>query len=129
LINPKEIAGWINGNLYLQTSESLGILRIPSEIQHASGMGEFSPSVDRNQKHGFLAELHGTRKPVLPVHTKAEKELFHELMKGNSEFNALTGPNWKNAMKVWNHHADTDCGIYYKVPIFIFIQYPGTNLA
>jgi len=101
------MSGWVNGNLYIPTSEVLGIIPIPPYIQQASGMAEFSPTLDRKQQHGFLAELQRTRKPVLPIHTPSERHLFCMLMETNHEFNAKSSPIWRNATKVWNHHADT----------------------
>jgi len=114
-IDPTEMSGWVNGNLYIPTSEVLGIIPIPAHVQQASGMAEFSPTLDRKQRHGFLAELQHTRKPVLPIHTPSECYLFRTLMETNPEFNAKGGPIWRNATKVWNHHADTYNNILYKV--------------
>jgi hypothetical protein len=57
LRNPLHITRWVNGNLFLPTSEVLGILPIPEEIRHSSGMAEYllaSPA--QKQKHHFLAQ-------------------------------------------------------------------------
>jgi len=111
-----EIVGWVNGNHYIKTNEVLGILPIPSSIRHASGMGEYVTSISGHQKHSFLAKMQKTRKPVLPVHTASEKSLFRTLMQHNPAFNSrMTGPIWKEAVKVWNYEADKNPDISYKV--------------
>jgi len=88
------MSGWVNGNLYLPTSEVLGVIPVPAHVRQASGMAEFSPTLDCKQRHGFLAELQRTRKPVLPIHTPTERNLFRTLMEQNPEFNAKSGPIW-----------------------------------
>jgi hypothetical protein len=78
-------------------------------------MSEYIPSLDAQQKHSFLAKLQGTHKPVLPVHNTAEKELFQFLMRKNQDFNSTShGPVWKQAVKVWNYHANTNSDVSYK---------------
>ena len=116
-MNPVHITGWVNGSLYLPTRERLGILPIPSDVRQSSGMAEFNIStIDRTQPHLYLAQMQGTRKAILPVHTSAEHDLFRNLMKSNPVFNAQSsGPIWKLAVKVWNEFADKQPGIFYKV--------------
>ncbi|KIK65217.1 hypothetical protein GYMLUDRAFT_240513 [Collybiopsis luxurians FD-317 M1] len=63
---------WENGNLYRPTNEVLGVLTLPATIPEKSGMQPFIPSLDQKQKQGFLAQLQGTRKAVLPIHTIQE---------------------------------------------------------
>jgi hypothetical protein len=117
LVNPRLITGWVNGSLYLPTRERLGILPIPSDIRHSSGMAEFNTStIDQKQPHLYLAQMQGTRKAILPVHTSAKHDLFRRLMKSNPIFNTQSsGPIWKLAVKVWNEFADKQSGIFYKV--------------
>ncbi|KAH9475789.1 Werner syndrome ATP-dependent helicase-like protein [Psilocybe cubensis] len=116
LINPVEITGWVNGNLYIPTTETLGILPIPTSIRIATGMSEFIPSIDKKQRHAFLAQMQHTRKPILPIHNDIEKQLFRDLMQANPDYNSLTsGPIWKKAVKVWNHYADINSEISYKL--------------
>ena len=108
--------GWVNGDLYLPTSEHIGILPVPHEIQQSSGMAAFNPNLDQNQSHTYLASMQGTHKPILPVHTPAEHNIFHLLMNTHPAFNTQSmGPVWKLAVKVWNEHADREDGVYYKV--------------
>src|SRR6266700_2422397 len=77
LANPVHITGWVNGSLYLPTREWLGILPIPTDVRQSSGMAEFNSStIDKKQPHLYLAQMQGTRKAILPVHTPAEHNLF-----------------------------------------------------
>ena len=112
---------WVNTNLYTQTTEVLGILPIPTSICTETRMAEYQPAADHKQKHHFLAEMQGTRKPVLPVHSPAKRNLFHQLMNTSLEFNQPDGPpNWKQAVKLWNRQADMTDGISYKLCQQIF---------
>jgi hypothetical protein len=84
-------------------------------------MAEYQPAADHKQKHHFLAKMQGTRKPLLPVHSPAERNLFRQLMNTSPEFNRPDGPpNWKQAVKLWNREADMTDGISYKVCQQIF---------
>ena len=111
--------GWVNGNLYSPTSEVLGILPIADDIRSSSGMAEYIPALHRNEvapRYRFLAELQGTRKPVLPVHTLVEKKLFKELLENNPAFSSESGdPQWKLAVRIWNAEADVRDDVFYKV--------------
>jgi hypothetical protein len=115
LVTPRLITNWVNGNLYQKASESSGILPIPPDIRSQSGMSEYNPLLDAKQPHHFLAELQGTRKPILPIHTSEERELFSQLMRTNLAFNSTSIPNWKEAVRVWNRYADVNMHISYKV--------------
>ncbi|KAJ7200900.1 hypothetical protein C8J57DRAFT_1627132, partial [Mycena rebaudengoi] len=98
---------WVNGNLYVRTSEVSGVLTIPPTVRAASGMGIYNPLTDWQQRHKFLASRQGTRKPVLPVHTPEERDLFSRLMATESAFNSrAAGPNWKEVVKIWNRRAE-----------------------
>jgi len=94
-------------------------------------MAEFNPDTNNKKKrHDYLAQMQGTCKAILPVHTPAELDLFHKLMKSNSAFNSQsTGPIWKLAVKVWNECADTQDGIYYKAcSFFCRIIFQSSNI-
>lgn len=98
LVDPRHISGWVNGNLYTPTTEVLGILPIPENICIDSAMRPYDAALDRHQKHSFLAGIQGTRKPILPIHTSAEKKLFRDLMNSNSAFSSISGePRWADA--------------------------------
>lgn len=114
--NSMKITGWVNGNLYVPTTEVIGILPIPDDVRIESGMSEYIPSVDSQQRHAFLAEMQGTHKPVLPVNNTAEKHLFRFLMENNKDYNSrATGPVWRQAVKVWNYYANSNTNVSYKV--------------
>lgn len=117
-----DIPGWVNGNAYKQTSEvPIGVLSIPKEIREQHGLGEYiKPTGNhRPSRHDFLAELQGTRKAILPVHTAQEKALFGTFMESRSC--TSKGPNWDLVVKEWNRIADGREKIYYKV------RYPCVN--
>jgi len=64
--------------------------------------------------------MQGTWKPVLPVHTMAERLMFQTLITQNKEFNPpnVSEPPWNQAVKVWNasvDESDEASGLYYKV--------------
>ena len=66
LINVIPITGWVNGNLYVATNETLGILPIPGDVRDSSGMAPFvdiADSTEKLPKHKFLAEMQGTQIP------------------------------------------------------------------
>jgi len=116
---PTFTTGWVNGNLYTPMSEVLGILPIADDIRLSSGMAEYIPTLHRNEvapRYRFLAELQGTRKPVLPVHTPVEKALFKELLENNPAFTSESGDaQWKLAVRIWNAEADVRDDVFYKV--------------
>jgi hypothetical protein len=116
-INPCEIKpGWINGNLYIQTEERLGILPLPEDVRRSSGMAEYNPNLDTKHPHCYLARMQGTLKAILPIHTTEEHALFRKLMIEDPAFNSkTTGPSWKLAVRVWNQYADNSDNIFYKV--------------
>lgn len=51
--------GWVNGNLYTQTTEVFGILPVPSDVQTSAGMTPFDPT-NPPQSHLYLAKKQGT---------------------------------------------------------------------
>ncbi|KAF8057819.1 hypothetical protein FPV67DRAFT_1394478, partial [Lyophyllum atratum] len=107
LDQPRMITNWVNGNLYQQTEEVTGVLPIPDDIRSKSGMGAFIAGLHTKQAHGFLASMQGTRKPVLPVHSNEERDLFRELMSGDTGFNeSMLGTNSDHAVQLWNSNAD-----------------------
>uniref|UniRef100_A0A8H8CGB6 3'-5' exonuclease n=1 Tax=Psilocybe cubensis TaxID=181762 RepID=A0A8H8CGB6_PSICU len=119
LINPVQIDGWVNGNLYSPTTEVLGILPIPESIRTATGMLPYNSNTvipNQPQMHQYLANIQGTRKPVLPVHTATEKKLFHDLIKSHAAFSPVSGePQWRDAVPVWNAKADITNDVSYKL--------------
>ncbi|EKM74532.1 hypothetical protein AGABI1DRAFT_95562 [Agaricus bisporus var. burnettii JB137-S8] len=115
-IQPTLISGWVNGNLYVPTTEVIGILPIPEDIRGQSAMAPYVHSANSQQKHSFIASMQGTRKPVLPVHTHAEEQYFRSLMNSDPSFSPQSGePKWNEAVQVWNANAESRDGVYYKL--------------
>ncbi|KAF5309105.1 hypothetical protein D9611_014794 [Ephemerocybe angulata] len=113
LINPIEIRGMVNTDLYVRTQERLGILPIPDGVRIASAIGEYNP-----------------QDPVLPVHTPQEYKLFEELMVSSSAFNSTSrGPVWKLAVRVWNERAELTHGISYKLVEHLKTCYASFNVG
>lgn len=116
LENPAPISNWVNGNLYIQTSETIGILSIPDELQVESWMTCFDPKINSKQPHTYLAERQNTCKAILPVHMPAKIKLFSTLMKDNSMFTSQSsGPCWCDCVWSWNSKANEYDDIFYKV--------------
>jgi hypothetical protein len=115
LENPLLLDGWINGNLYEPTTETIGILAVPESLRHDYNMARFDDELaDKKQKHRYLAQMQGTRKAILPVHTEEEKKIFCNMMADSSVFAA---GHWKKAAPKWNEQAETNTGLFYKVYI------------
>lgn len=77
---------WVNGDFYVPSTETLGILPIPADVRTLSGMTEFNANTDSKQYYAYFATMQGTHKPILPVHTFQEHSLFCELMKSDTNF-------------------------------------------
>lgn len=116
--NVPQLSGWVNGNLYVPSSEVAGVLPIPLNVREATGMSPYDPTLATQlRSRNFLASMQFTRKPVLPVHSHAERDLFRLLIQEEKSFNPPEGgnPNWKKAVVVWNQHANAKVEISYKV--------------
>lgn len=132
LINPIEIRGMVNTDLYVRTQERLGILPIPDGVRIASAIGEYNPQDPgaRKQEQAYLARIQNTKKAVLPVHTPQEYKLFEELMVSSSAFNSTSrGPVWKLAVRVWNERAELTHGISYKLVEHLKTCYASFNVG
>jgi hypothetical protein len=97
LVNVSAVAGWVNGKLYEDSNEFIGVLPIPIELQEQYGMQTFNTSLPshQHQKHLFLAERQNTRRPVLPIVEPAEKQLFHRLLGQDKDFQYSSTTNWR----------------------------------
>ncbi|KAJ6456287.1 hypothetical protein C8R47DRAFT_1029405 [Mycena vitilis] len=111
---PAQLA-WINGNLYKKTEQSAGILQIPKSVRELAKIQPFNRETDSKQKQAYLAKMQGTRKPVLPVHTIAEKQLFAELMRTSPTFHKCSTSISLAAVEIWNQKAESTTDIYYKL--------------
>lgn len=122
------LAGWTNGNLYAQTTESFDILPIPADVikrfnflPHEVG-GHFNqvvvalagskPSKPQSFRHGFLASKQGTHFSVLHVHTQSERQLFSDLLGKPLVSSAGTG-KWKMMADLWGEFVN-GYKIFYK---------------
>jgi hypothetical protein len=54
LVDPIQISGWVNGNLYTPTTEVLGILPIPDTVRISSGMAMYVPVREKTRSTSFL---------------------------------------------------------------------------
>ncbi|KIK53595.1 hypothetical protein GYMLUDRAFT_250297 [Collybiopsis luxurians FD-317 M1] len=106
---------WVNGNLYQPTNEVLGVLPLPSSVLEMAGIQPFVPGLDNKKKQGFLAQLQGTCKAVLPVHTVQERKLFNTLMSTCKDFYISRTELSPGAVKIWNRHVETMQDAYYKL--------------
>ena len=115
--------GWLNTDFYESTREVIGILPIPGDIKDACGILSHFPTLTGSgqlhpkMRHKYLAMCQGTRKAVLPVHTKHESELFERLLQHDPAFSTIQGvhPNWSEAVKLWNTYAVKENDVYFKV--------------
>jgi hypothetical protein len=121
------ITGWVNGNLYVPTTEVSVVLPIPDDVQVKSGMGEYQLLLHFNQPSHFLSLMQGTCKPVLPIHNSEKCNLFHKLVGENVAF---ASARWEAAVKIWNGYADKQKQISYKVCLIplLFILSSFTRL-
>ena len=67
-----QLTGWVNGDLYTQSNETIGILPIPDSTRGSANMLAFNPITDNKSKQVFLAQEQGTKFAVISVHTKEE---------------------------------------------------------
>ncbi|KAJ7220545.1 hypothetical protein GGX14DRAFT_559337 [Mycena pura] len=111
---PRELS-WVNGNLYRQSEQSVGIMKIPKSICAAVEIQPYHLTEDSKQKHAYIAKMHNTRIPLFPVHTVAEKQLFARLMLESEEFRKCKTSITTSATIVWNRHAELEEDVYYKV--------------
>ncbi|KAG6835293.1 hypothetical protein H0H93_003051 [Arthromyces matolae] len=118
---------WVNGNLYQQTTEVMGIAPIPEQVRTNAEMQEYVAETDGTQKQAYLAKMQGTRRPILPVNTIAERKLFNKLMRDSPEFRSSTTSIKPLAVKIWNRHAHDAEGkdIYYKLEEHLTAHFNG----
>lgn len=114
-----ETPGWVNVNWYKESPEvPVGVLPVPQETKHEYGLDSYVPPPARSKapRYDILAELQGTRKPILPVHTPAEHGLYRSFMRKHSD-HSTRAPNWSRMAKDWNSIAQSNDNIYYKVRV------------
>ena len=108
--------GWVNGDLYVQTTEVYGILPVPDNVLLSAGMLAYDrahPSLP--QRHHYLAKKQNTRFAVLTLHTDEEKKLFSSMMSEDVTFaSAAESSRWQLVAQAWNQKANGQ-QIFYKV--------------
>ncbi|KAJ3764783.1 hypothetical protein FB446DRAFT_656131, partial [Lentinula raphanica] len=114
---------WVNGNLYKATDEVLGVLTLPAPVLENTGMQPFVSSLDRKQKQAFLAQLQGTRKAVLPIHTVQERKLFSSLMATCKEFYLSSSELSPDAVRIWNRRVESMPNAFYKASFHSYSTY------
>ncbi|KAJ7497895.1 hypothetical protein B0H11DRAFT_2384785 [Mycena galericulata] len=105
---PAQLA-WVNGNLYRKTEQTAGIIQIPKSVRELVKIQQ----TDTKQNQAYLAKMQGTRKPVLSVHTLAEKQLFSELMQTSPTFQKCSTSISLAAAEIWNQKAENTDDVYY----------------
>ncbi|KAF7290249.1 3'-5' exonuclease domain-containing protein [Mycena indigotica] len=111
---PLELS-WVNGNLFEQSEQSVGIVKIPQSICTSLEIQSYNTATDSKQKQAYLAKMQGTRIPVLPVHTVAEKKLFASLMRTSEKFSSCKNSITAAATVIWNRSANPTEMIFYKL--------------
>ncbi|KAF8174492.1 hypothetical protein K438DRAFT_1522445, partial [Mycena galopus ATCC 62051] len=113
--NAPILRGWVNGNLYVQGNETVGILALPENTRHMAGILPYNPLSDSKHKHAYLAQQQGTKYAVITVHSVEEKMEFTQMMQEFPGFNIPnSAPNFKDGARTWNSKANGDT-IFYKV--------------
>jgi hypothetical protein len=74
------LSGWVNGDLYTLTGETVRILSILNLTRAAADIQSYSSLIENEMKYSFLAWQQGTKYAVISVHTMEEKVLFKTLM-------------------------------------------------
>lgn len=105
---------WINTQEFQVAESTVGIAKLSDKLREKCGMDEYNESdwpKEKSQKQmQFMAKQLGTKKPILPVHTKQERNLFKKL-----EPRYVFKTEIPDAMvKAWNVEASKTKGVYYK---------------
>ncbi|KAF6742765.1 hypothetical protein DFP72DRAFT_1104354 [Ephemerocybe angulata] len=109
------LANWVDGNMYVRTTEIFGILPVPDDIRLQSGLLAYNPD-NVPKAHEYLARRQGTRHAVLGVHTGAEHRLYSNLMQTSPSYMRDGGPDWPRAIREWNENHVDGKTIFYKLP-------------
>ncbi|KAJ7754059.1 hypothetical protein B0H16DRAFT_1833181 [Mycena metata] len=113
--NAPILRGWINGDLYIQGEERIGILPLPEVTRNAAGILRHVELTDSKFKHAYLAKQQGTKYAVITVHSVEEKLHFTKMMQNFVPFNIPNKPpDWTQGALQWNKDADGET-IFYKV--------------
>ncbi|KAK2467284.1 hypothetical protein APHAL10511_000833 [Amanita phalloides] len=112
---------WVNGNDYTTLNEAFGMIKFDSTFITPLGMLPYHDRYAHEQQihYRYIAERQGTMMAVLPVHTRAERDLFQLLTHSSPLFlQSNNQPNWSALAAVWAGHADGK-NIFYKMPFHL----------
>ncbi|KAJ7579953.1 hypothetical protein C8J56DRAFT_1058250 [Mycena floridula] len=87
------LAGWVNGDLYVQTKEVFGILPIPESVKLSSHIIAYDEQ-SRPKRFTYLARKQDAHFTVLSVHTTEERQLFSNFMHNDISFSGPSGPDF-----------------------------------
>jgi hypothetical protein len=103
---------WINTREFQVAESTVGIAKLSDSLREQCGMEEYNENDWPKEKSQmqFMAKRLGTKKPILPVHTRQERNLFNKL-----EPRYIIKKEVPDAMvKAWNEQASKTSGVYYK---------------
>lgn len=107
------LSGWVNGDMYTPTGETIGILRIPDSVRVTANMQSYNLLDDPDIKHKFLASHQDMKYAVISVNTPQEKRQFKTMIEQHLDL-SCRNPDWRGIMSKWNASADGKT-IFYKV--------------
>lgn len=100
---------WINGNGYIRSKETFGILPFQDTTRAALGFSAFNPSLANSIpiRHAYLASQQDVLYAVLPIHTNEEHALFKLLAAlPGGLFAGVGEPDWQKVAVTWAEHCD-----------------------
>ncbi|KAF6745215.1 hypothetical protein DFP72DRAFT_1077806 [Ephemerocybe angulata] len=107
------VGNWVNGNLYVRTTEVFGILPVPDDVRLASGLLSYDDEAPPKIQQ-YLAKQQGTKYVVITVHTDPERKLYSSLMQTDPSFTREGGPDWAKGTRRWNEGYANGVDIFYK---------------
>ncbi|KIK52649.1 hypothetical protein GYMLUDRAFT_179947, partial [Collybiopsis luxurians FD-317 M1] len=105
------------------STEVFGILPIPEALREKSGMVQYNESIHRSQTHWYVASCQQTQRPIFPIYTPHEQELFRKLI---SSHTGSSEPPWEQIVRSWNASANQDSMLSYKLIEHLRLYYNGT---
>ncbi|KAF6743937.1 hypothetical protein DFP72DRAFT_1079352 [Ephemerocybe angulata] len=107
------VGNWVNGNLYVRTTEVFGILPVPDDVRLVSGLLSYDDEAPPKIQQ-YLAKRQGTKYAVITVHTDPERKLYSSLMQTDPSFTREGGPDWAKGTRRWNEGYANGVDIFYK---------------
>jgi len=109
----------LNGDLYIQGKERVGILPLPDSTRDSAGILRYVGTTDSKCKHAYLAEQQGTKYAVITVHSVEEKIHFTNMMQTFVPFQQ-SQPDWTQGALQWNKDANGET-IFYKACLLFYL--------